>query len=580
MLESLGRYTAEASSATNVTVTASLNATSTLPGPTAVSISLGGSATPQDDYTATTLTSVTIPAGKSRGTGVLTVTPTDDIVVEGTETIAVSGSSTLPVVPDTITMVDNDIAELSITGPADEVEEGTEAQFIVSISNPVAADVTVAYSTLNGTAGSDDYTAAEGEVTFASGDMTDKTFSVAITDDSLPENEETFTASLGEITSSLSSRVSLNTGASSAGATIAASDLITVTLSGPDSVEEGQSARYTVSLTSPDVTLASVLTVSYSTADGSATAGEDYTSKSGTLTFSDSDTEAKTVTVEVLNDEIDDEADETYVFAIANPQGGGHTRTLGSPVTTTITRDVSEPAPPQDDPPNTSPPPGSGSGSNPTVTPTPTATPTPTPTPIPTPEPTATPTPTPTPEPTVTPTPTPTPTPASTATFTPVSTGRTGYSIESGIYRLAPTVTPTPTMTSATATPSPTATVTPTPTQSATPTRTPTPTAAATPTPEPTLTLTPTQTVTPTPEPAVRTYAQASVSTATPTPEPTTTPMSSPTAAPVPTATAIPEPEAPLSWLSPLPLWILLLIAALIAAVIEAIRRWRRRRRK
>ena len=62
----------------------------------------------------------------------------------------------------------------------------------------------MAYSTSDGTAGSDDYTAAEGEVTFAAGDTTDKTFSVAITDDSLPEDEETFTVNLGTVTSALS----------------------------------------------------------------------------------------------------------------------------------------------------------------------------------------------------------------------------------------------------------------------------------------------------------------------------------------------------------------------------------------
>ena len=47
------------------------------------------------------------------------------------------------------------------------------------------------------------------------------------------------------------------------------------------------------------------ITVAYATSDGTATAGEDYTSTSGTLTFTPGDT-AKTVTVPVLNDVIDD----------------------------------------------------------------------------------------------------------------------------------------------------------------------------------------------------------------------------------------------------------------------------------
>ena len=44
---------------------------------------------------------------------------------------------------------------------------------------------------------------------------------------------------LGTITSTLSSQVSLKSGASSATATIAASDPITITLSGPATVDEG-----------------------------------------------------------------------------------------------------------------------------------------------------------------------------------------------------------------------------------------------------------------------------------------------------------------------------------------------------
>ena len=58
-----------------------------------------------------------------------------------TKPIEVSGISTLQVTDTAITIVDNDSARLSITGPAGEVEEGGQALFIVSISNPVAADV-------------------------------------------------------------------------------------------------------------------------------------------------------------------------------------------------------------------------------------------------------------------------------------------------------------------------------------------------------------------------------------------------------------------------------------------------------
>ena len=58
------------------------------------------------------------------------------------------------------------------------------------------------------------------------------------------------------------------------------------------------------------------VTVDYATSDGTATAGQDYTATSGTLTFSPGDT-AKTVTVPILNDAIDD-GGETMTLTLSN----------------------------------------------------------------------------------------------------------------------------------------------------------------------------------------------------------------------------------------------------------------------
>ena len=55
-----------------------------------------------------------------------------------------------------------------------------------------------------------------------------------------------------------------------------------VNLSGPTEVDEGDATTaYTVSLSPSGVIPTSNLTVSYATADGTATAGSDYTTKSG-----------------------------------------------------------------------------------------------------------------------------------------------------------------------------------------------------------------------------------------------------------------------------------------------------------
>ena len=96
-----------------------------------------------------------------------------------------------------------------------------------------------------------------------------------MTDDDLSETTETFTVTLGAITSTLSSQlslksgatsdqISLKSGATSDTATIAESDPITISISGPTSVDEGDATEnYTVSLSPSGVTPTSDLTVSY-----------------------------------------------------------------------------------------------------------------------------------------------------------------------------------------------------------------------------------------------------------------------------------------------------------------------------
>ena len=154
----------EDDSATNVTVTATLNG-SKLPSDTLVTIgTLAGSATKDTDYTVTTLVSINIPANSSSGMGTLTITPTDDAVVEGDETITIPGTTSvnLSVTSATVTLTDDDkstttptddkdSAELSIYGPASNVSEGGNATFTVTLSAAVAAQVQVAWSAPLGT---------------------------------------------------------------------------------------------------------------------------------------------------------------------------------------------------------------------------------------------------------------------------------------------------------------------------------------------------------------------------------------------------------------------------------------------
>ncbi|MDH3568288.1 MAG: hypothetical protein OEM61_13165, partial [Desulfobacteraceae bacterium] len=74
------------------------------------------------------------------------------------------------------------------------------------------------------------------------------------------------------------------------------------------------------------------VSVSFATSDGTATAGSDYTPTSGTLSWIAGETGPKSMTLQILDDAIE-EIDETFAVTLSNPTGGA---TLGA-ATTTVT---------------------------------------------------------------------------------------------------------------------------------------------------------------------------------------------------------------------------------------------------
>ena len=142
---------AEDASATDITVTATLDGDTPLTSDVTFSITLGGTAG-SGDYSASSLSSITITAGESSGSGTLTITPTDDAIVEGDETITVFGSASgIDTSPADITITDNDTATLSISGPSEVVEAGSY-YYYVTLSAPIAKRISVAYEVRVGSA--------------------------------------------------------------------------------------------------------------------------------------------------------------------------------------------------------------------------------------------------------------------------------------------------------------------------------------------------------------------------------------------------------------------------------------------
>ena len=108
------------------------------------------------------------------------------------------------------------------------------------------------------------------------------------------------------------------------------------------SIVEGNAGSSQLSFT---VTLSQAattpVTVSYSTADGTATAGSDYSARAGTLTFAAGET-SKTITVPILGDSAV-EANETFAVTLSSASGAaiGH----GSATGTILNDDVAPPPP-------------------------------------------------------------------------------------------------------------------------------------------------------------------------------------------------------------------------------------------
>ncbi|MEZ4511922.1 MAG: Calx-beta domain-containing protein [Chloroflexota bacterium] len=216
---------------------------------------------------------------------------------------------------------------------APQVDEGAATAVItVELSKAAANPVSVQYASSNGTASAgSDYTAVSGTLNFGVGE-TSKTFNVPITNDTVSEPSETVNLTLSNATS-----VGLGTPATAV-LTILDNDQPTVQLSSSTtSVDE------TAGTTSFNVTLSHTtyqpVTVDLASADGTASAGSDYTAISQTVTIPAGQT-SYLVTVTVADDSWYEGA-ETAVFTLTNPTGA----TLGTPASLTLTINDDETAP-------------------------------------------------------------------------------------------------------------------------------------------------------------------------------------------------------------------------------------------
>ena len=214
-----------------------------------------------------------------------------------TAVIAISGvndASTLPV----LTLTGSRVEELDNTG----VNGNRNLEFTLSLSEATTEDVTFSYQTLSGTATEDvDFFRAADTFTILAGETT-ATLTVVVRGDVIDEADEDFFLELGNLSGATFADGGLTARAQGiiddqdgAGLNRALFVDDPVIVEGDTGV---RTAEFTVRLSESS---SETITLGYTTADGSARAGEDYTATSGTVSFSPGQTEAS-VSVEVLGD--------------------------------------------------------------------------------------------------------------------------------------------------------------------------------------------------------------------------------------------------------------------------------------
>ncbi len=306
-----------------MTVTASLDR-GVRPEATTVAVSVSGSGNPDAvDFEAVPDFDITIEARELSGAGTFTLRPEDDTEDEVDETLTLTGVSDLPVAPASVVLVDDDempVRELSVADGA-APEGAGEVAFEVALDGPSAAEVTVSYATADpaGAAGSlaeggVDYESASGTLRFAPGEVS-KTIRVSVLDDDLDEADETFAIALSDAQGA-------TLGRGTALGTIRDDDEPPV-MSVADAAgnEDVGALAFGVTLSEPS---GIEVSASYSTADGTATAGSDYAAAMGTLAFAPGEV-SKTIRVAILDDnahEADEEMFELSLSELVNATAG------------------------------------------------------------------------------------------------------------------------------------------------------------------------------------------------------------------------------------------------------------------
>jgi len=283
-----------------------------------------GTATAGSDYTATSGTDGSITAGNTQTT--INVPITNDTIDEPNETLTFTisnpGNATISDATGTGTITDNDATPtIAINDVTVDEGDGT-ATFTITRSGATSQTVTANWATSDGTAvAPGDYTAASGSISIASGVSTD-TIVITIVDNNVTEPDETFNVTLS---SPVNATIADGTGVG----TINDDEIPLVNFRDPSSnaQEDGGVHRVWVRLTVPGgsgTPLAEDLVVDVlDLGTGSATAGDDYTYSTDTITFPAGTVDGFDLFADFgVIDDPDEESAETIQFELSVVSGG------------------------------------------------------------------------------------------------------------------------------------------------------------------------------------------------------------------------------------------------------------------
>ncbi|MBX5411866.1 Calx-beta domain-containing protein [Vibrio parahaemolyticus] len=286
-----------------------------------------------DDITETTQAII----GADGVSATFTIDTVDDVYAEGDEVFRVSVSGIVdgdsnPIfealdvsnafvdttISDETDPGPEDTVTVTMTGPANVVEGDTTTEYTVTLSDPapVGSIVTLAYSYT--TASGDDITETTQAIIGADG--VTATFTIDTVDDVYAEGDEVFRVSVSGIVDSDSNPIfeALNLDNAFVDTTISdetdpgPEDTVTVTMTGPANVVEGDiTTEYTVTLSDP-APVGSIVTLAYSYTTAS---GDDITETTQAVIGADGVT--ATFTIDTVDDS-DDEPDEVYRVSVAS----------------------------------------------------------------------------------------------------------------------------------------------------------------------------------------------------------------------------------------------------------------------